>query len=178
MHNYLLETERLILRLPQMSDADAIQRLVSNYDIAKMTLNIPHPYPENAAKEWLERISASDDNANYSFVITLKSDKQVIGNIGIGCHPRQKRAEIGYWLGKDYWNQGYMTEAAQRVVQFGFEELGLARIQAGYFPENNASLRVMKKIGMQFEGTWRHYVQKNGENRDISMCAILREDWE
>jgi ribosomal-protein-alanine N-acetyltransferase len=71
-----------------------------------------------------------------------------------------------------------MSEAARRIVQFGFEELNLTRIQATYLTENTASRRVMEKIGMTYEGTLRSYVQKWEKDRDLGMCAILRSEWE
>lgn len=175
-HEYSLETERLILRAPKLEDAPTIQNVINDYLIAKMTLNIPYPYPENGAKEWLERIHNSESE-NYPFVIILKENDTLIGNISLACHPYFKRAEIGYWLGKTYWNQGYTTEATRCIIQFGFEKLALVRIQAGFFPENIASRRVMEKAGMQYEGTLRSYVQKEDKNRDIGMYAILKEDY-
>ena len=73
---------------------------------------------------------------------------------------------------------GYMSEAARRVIQFGFEELGLNRIYAGYFTRNPTSRRVMEKAGMTYEGTYRQNVLKWGEFVDVGACAILRSEYD
>lgn len=177
LHQYTLETERLLLRAATLADAPRIQAIVAHPAIAKMTLNIPHPYPDDGAITWISS-QIESEAINYSFLMTQKETSLVIGSIGIHPHERFSRAEIGYWLGLDYWNKGYTSEACRAVVDFGFEVLGLERIQAGYFTENIASRRVMEKAGMQYECTLRSYVQKGDENKDIAYCAIIREDWQ
>jgi [ribosomal protein S5]-alanine N-acetyltransferase len=176
LHNYTLETERLILRAPSLADVGTIKVIINHPDIAKMTLNIPYPYPDTAAIEWISNLESSEA-IRYNFLITMKDNGAVIGGIGLHPHERFKRAEIGYWLGLDFWNKGYATEATRRIIDFGFEALGLERIQAGYLPENPASRRVMEKAGMQYEGTLRNYVQKADTNYDLGYCAIIRQDW-
>lgn len=177
LHNHILETERLILRVPSLADADAIKAIVSHPDIAATTLNIPYPYPDDGVQTWLNRLESSEE-MHYTFLVVRKEDNAVLGCVGIHPHERFKRAEIGYWLGVPYWGNGYTSEAARRLVQFGFEELDLVRIDAGYFTDNLASRRVMDKIGMQYEGTFRSYVQKGDVSKDTAFCAILREEWE
>jgi ribosomal-protein-alanine N-acetyltransferase len=176
LHNHILETERLLLRAPSLADAEAIKAVVSHHDVAKMMLNIPHPYPDDGAVTWVSSLIASQE-LHYSFMIILKETGTLMGSTGIHPHERFSRAEIGYWLGVDFWNKGYMSEACRALVDFGFETLGLERIQASYFVENIASRRVMEKAGMQYECTLRSYVQKNDKSMDIAYCAILRQDW-
>lgn len=176
LHNHILETERLILRAPTLDDAPVIRRIVDHPDIAKMTLSIRHPYPDDGAVKWINKLISSE-NTNYLFLITLKADKTIMGAIGIIPHPYFKRASLGYWLGLDYWSKGYASEAVRRMIDFGFESLDLARIEGEFFPENPASRRVMEKAGMQFEGIMRHYLQKNNFNKDNGICAIIRQDW-
>jgi ribosomal-protein-alanine N-acetyltransferase len=176
LHNYRLETERLILRPPTLADAPAIQKIVNHPEIAQMTLNIPYPYPDDGAVTWIEAITNSESQ-HYTFLLELKENGQVIGSAGLHPHPRFSRAEIGYWLGLDYWNKGYMSEAVCAILGFGFETLGLERIEAGHFPENPASGRVMEKAGMRYECTLRSYVQKGDKNYDIVFYGMLREDW-
>jgi RimJ/RimL family protein N-acetyltransferase len=89
-----------------------------------------------------------------------------------------KRAELGYWIGVPYWNHGYASEAARRVVNWGFQYLGLNRIYAQHFADNPASGRVMQKIGMQYEGTLRQPFIRLGEARDSVCYGILKDEWE
>jgi len=175
-----LQTERLILRRPALDDAEAITQLISHPDIARNTLQIPYPYTLEDAHDFLSsNVEATWDSVtdNRTFAITRQSDGALIGMCGV--HPQGwDRAEIGYWLGADYWGNGYTTEAARRLIRYGFEELGLYRVQASYFAWNNASRRVMEKAGMQYEGMLRGYFVKNGDPIDAGMCAIIRPDWE
>lgn len=85
--------------------------------------------------------------------------------------------ELGYVLNPDYHGKGYATEAAQRVLRFGFEVLELHRIEAKFIKGNEASLHVMEKLGMQFEGYRRDGMLVKGSYRTIGICAILREEY-
>lgn len=170
-----LASERLILRRLELTDAPLIYDYMNEREIAANTMLIPHPYPAGAAEDWINGTHQSDD---YSFALIRKADNLFLGACGIGSDTSHKRAEIGYWLGKPFWGQGYMSEAARRVIQFGFEELDLNRIQATYFTYNLASRRVMEKAGMTYEGTLRNYVMKWGEFMDMGMCSILRADYD
>lgn len=178
MNVFPLETERLRLRPWRSEDAPRLADIVNVYEIAANTLTIPHPYHLSDAEAFIAKTRTSiQEGTVYSLCVTLKSEGVPIGSCGIGLTAKHRRGEIGYWIGKAYWGQGYASEAARRIVQFGFERLKLMRIQATYFPENPASRRVMEKAGMVYEGTLRNYVQKWGDSRDLGMCAITREAW-
>jgi len=175
----VLETERLRLRRPTLDDATDIERLINVREIAEMTLSVPYPYPQGAAKSFLEEVALPDwdKDTAYFFAITRRADDELMGAIDI--RPEQyERAEIGFWLGTPYWNQGYMTEAVRRVIQFGFEELKLNRIWAGHFTHNPASRRVQEKAGMTFEGVLRKHYRRGEAYIDNGVCGILREEWE
>lgn len=173
-----LETARLILRLPQPDDADVLHRYVSDYAIAKTTLHIPHPYPRPAADEFIARVRERyEAGADFSFAMTRKSDGAFMGMCGIHPTFEYDRADIGYWIGVPFWGQGYTTEAARRLIDFGFEELKLNRVFAAFFIRNPASRRVMEKAGMTFEGFQRQHIKRLGVYHDIGYCGILRAEW-
>lgn len=175
----VLETERLRLRAFTLADAPTVQRLAGAAEVARTTLNIPHPYPDGAAETWIgTHADAAARGTAYTFAVTRRETGELLGAIGIHPVATHARAEIGYWLGVPYWNQGYMTEAARRVVRFGFEELGLNRIQATCLPSNRASGRVMEKAGLTYEGTLRQYVCRRGTFQDVALHALLRTDWQ
>ncbi|MBQ7455814.1 MAG: GNAT family N-acetyltransferase, partial [Clostridia bacterium] len=112
-----------------------------------------------------------------SFAIERKSDRRVIGTIGfmwINCDHRS--GEVGYSLARDCWNQGLCTEALAAVLRFGFDTLGLHRIEAQHEVDNPASGRVMEKCGMRLEGTLRGRVFNKGRFSDVRLYAILRTD--
>ncbi|HSP35568.1 MAG TPA: GNAT family protein, partial [Thermoanaerobaculia bacterium] len=136
------------------------------------TMYIPHPYPESAAAAWIASQAEAPDE--YSFAI---DDGQLTGSIGLRLTRMFERAEVGYWIGTPFWGRGYATEALAAVLRFGFEELRLHRIYAGYFSRNAASARVMEKNDMQYEGRLREHVKKWDEFVDVVYYGILREEW-
>ncbi len=174
-----LETERLILRPLEMTDATNIRQLADHPEIAANLLTMPHPYPEDGAVEFIEKMQdAINAREDFVFAITAKPSDNLIGVIGL--HPRKEhhRAEIGYWLGIPFWGNGYVSEAARRVMIFGFEELGLNRIYASHFTDNPASGKVMQKIGMTYEGTLRQHWYRWERYRDTAYYSMLREDYD
>lgn len=175
-----LTTERLLLRPFTLADAPTIQQLAGDRDIAANTLTIPHPYEHGMAEEWIgthrERFEQGD---TVNFAVTLRQGGALIGAIGLtGIDQAHRHAEIGYWIGKPYWNRGYCTEAAAAVLRYGFDVLGLNRIQAHHFSHNPASGRVMEKIGMTYEGCLRQHVQRWGVFQDLKMYGILKSEYE
>lgn len=178
MTDYTVETERLRLRRPQESDGSAIEPLINDYDIANASVTIPYPYPDGEAELYLNRAQVMwDDEDRYSFIITDKETDAVMGLIFLHINHHDNSAEVGYWLGRPFWGGGYMTEALKAMLQFGFEELNLNRIQASYFSDNLASERVMEKVGMIHEGTFRQAGRKWGKYKDVSYRAILRDEF-
>lgn len=171
-------TPRLILRPFTLADAPDVQRLAGEWDIAARTLVIPHPYPDGLAEEWIRthpKDFAAGSSAN--FAVTL-IDNTLCGAIGLGLVPENQLAELGYWIGKPFWGKGYCTEAAAALLQFGFKDLGLNRIQATHYSDNPASGRVMQKIGMVHEGRRRQHTYRWGAFKDIELYGILQQDWE
>lgn len=176
--DYEFFTQRLILRRLRPDDAPHMVTLAGDYEVAKMTLNIPHPYPADDAVKFIERSQhAWDAGERYGFAIVLKETDTFIGVIGIIPELQHYRAGVGYWIGKPFWGKGYVTEALQRVIQFGFETLDLNRIDASYRTDNPASGRVMEKVGMRHEGTFRQVMFRDGAYSDLSYRAILREEY-
>ena len=101
-----LATPRLILRRLELKDAPLVYDYMAERDIAANTMLIPYPYPAGAAEDWIIGSQRSD---NYTFAVTRKADNLFLGACGIGSEPTHKRAEVGYWLGKPFWGQGYMS---------------------------------------------------------------------
>ncbi len=173
-----LETTRLILRPFTLADAPDVQRHVSDRDIAAMTLNIPHPYPESGAEQWISSLPAKYDAGQFAgFAIIDRESSALAGSISLTPEPAHGRAERGYRVAKPFWGRGYATEAAQAMIAFGFESLGLNKIHAAVFIKNPASDRVIRKIGMKWEGRLREHDLKWGVHEDIDVYAILAKEW-
>jgi [ribosomal protein S5]-alanine N-acetyltransferase len=139
-----LESERLILRPPRPSDIAAMTVWLGDYDVAKNTSRVPHPYGEDDAEAF---VACAPEGR---FVIARKQDGLFLGCVGL--HP-ESDFEFGYWLGKPFWGRGYATEAAQRLVRYAFEVLGQASVHAGWFHDNPASGHVLAKLGARHNGS-------------------------
>jgi len=171
-----LETDRLLLRPFTLADASVVQRLAGDRAIASTTLLIPHPYKDGMAEKWIRSHRKAFEKGKISWAITLRSDNTLIGAIGLNVNRDHLRAEVGYWIGKPYWNRGYCTEAARAVVRYGFDVLGLNRIEAHHFARNPASGRVLQKLGMKPEGCLRQSVKKWDRFEDVQLYAVLKSD--
>lgn len=175
MNRPTLKTKRLVLRSFDLADAARVKELAGAREVALNTMRIPHPYPDGAAEEWISSQEQTLAEGNHAFAI---DDGQLVGAIGLHVNQDFDRAEVGYWLGLPFWGRGYATEAVAAILRYGFEELKLNRIYAGYFSRNAASGRVMEKNGMKYEGTLREHVRKWDEYVDIVYHGILRSEWE
>jgi len=174
-----ITTDRLILSLPQEEDIPTIVELAGDYDVAKTTRNMPHPYEVEHAEFWIKM--ARDSRASgdhYVFAQRLKSSGELIGGIGIIVNKVDNNGSLGYWIGQPFWNLGYTTEACRAIIDFGFRHLGLHKIHAQFLAVNEASGRVMIKAGMYEEAKMIHHVRRLGEYHDIYQYGILRSQWE
>lgn len=174
-----LQSERLTLRPFNLSDAKIVQALAGTKYVAKTTLYIPHPYEEGEAEKWIN--THEEDfikNKAVTLAITDKEEKHVIGAITLGLNKIYDHGEIAYWIGKEYSGKGYCTEAARRLIRYGFKEENLNRIYARYMDNNPASGRVMEKIGMKYEGTLKQHVKKWGEYYDLFHYGLLKSEYE
>ena len=173
-----LTTERLTLRPFIADDAFDVERLAGMREIADTTLNIPHPYPHGGAAEWiLTHGPAWNERSNATFAIVDNATGRLAGAISLMIKPEHRRAELGYWIALNCWNRGYATEASQRLIDFGFEVLGLHRIEARHFVRNRASGRVMQKLGMQHEGIERDWAIKWDRFETLAVYSILEPEW-
>jgi RimJ/RimL family protein N-acetyltransferase len=173
-----LKTERLILRPFKMSDATEVRRLAGDKEIASTTLAIPHPYQDTDAPEWIGTHQEKFHQGEMAtFAIVLPVENVLIGAIDLNIDRKHERAELGYWIGKPYWNNGYVTEAGRRIIRYGFEELGLNRIFAKHMTRNPSSGRVMEKAGMKYEGCLRQEVKKWGKFEDLNVYSILKSEF-
>ena len=180
MKQPILETTHLILRPFALTDAPDVQRLAGAPEVADTTLNLPHPYAVSDAEQWIASQPARlEAGSSAAYALTRRTDGVLLGAISLmEISARHRRAELGYWLGVPFWNQGYMTEAAAALIDYGCDQLGLHKITAVHFVRNPASGRVMQKIGMRQEGMQRRHVCKNGVFEDEVLYGLLAEEWQ
>ena len=177
----VLTTERLILSRPVEGDMQhIIHYLDSDKVYSENTANMPYPYKEADAEFLIHEVvdKGFENETDFVFAIRNKENGLIMGLIGIHHWDKaNQKAEIGYWLGKEFWNKGYVTEAMAEVLAFGFKVLNLNKMFANFFPHNPASGRVMEKSGMRQEAVLRQEIYKNGKFLDFVRYSILKEDF-
>ena len=168
----ILTLSRLVLRPIESADAGAINALLADRVIAANTRDIPFPYSLELAQEWIEPQRQSWEHGKAAvFAICLNG--ALIGVIGLEIESHDERAELGYWMGKAWWGQGYCTEAAVAVIEFAFESLKLRRVYAYHMEHNQASGRVMEKAGMKHEGSLKQHTKKWGKFEDVAVWGVV-----
>ena len=174
----VLETSRLQLRPPELSDALEIQKAASIREIADTMISLPHPYPEGEAERYISRKqNEREAGSAVSFIIEEKAGKGFCGLIEVrDIDHEHSQGELSFWLAKNAWGHGYMSEVVQVIVRYGFEVLNLNRLYAHHMLRNPATGRVLEKNGFKQEGLLRQRVQKWGQYEDVVLEAILRQD--
>lgn len=169
-----LASSRLFLRPFCMADAVDVRRLAGDERVARTTLALPFPYPEGAAEEWIAKHPGQyEARSEITFAITLLENEVLVGAITLmAVSKKHSRAELGYWIGTEYWSKGYCTEAVIQVVRFAQEQMELSRITGQCLARNPASARVMTKAGMLPEGRLRMHVRKGSIFDDVLLFGI------
>lgn len=172
-----LSATRLTLRPLHITDAEDMFDYASREDLTKYLLWSPHPsisYTRDYLAYVESRYALGDF---YDWAIVDIESGRMIGSCGFTrINTEHDCAEIGYVLNPDFRGRGYAAEAAARVIEFGFDILGMHRIEARFMKGNDASLRVMEKLGMTFEGYHEDEIFVKGSYRTIGTCAILDKD--
>lgn len=172
-----LETERLTLRQLTLDDKEAIFQNFSDHETTKYIMK-PMTNVEQAENIIQEFIDGYKQGKAIFWAVVLKKDDTFVGTCSYECLQWDDfRGEIGYDLSKTYWGQGLMTEALQAIIEYGFECLGLNRIEANTFPENSRSINLLRRLHFQEEGTFRQHSFFKGKFRDEVFFSLLREDW-
>jgi ribosomal-protein-alanine N-acetyltransferase len=165
----MFETERLILRLLDKKDVDAIFAMRSDPEVMRF---IRAPQNRIETVNWLNLVSSrwESDRIGFCAIIEKQTDK-LVGWCGLWRLKETNELEIGYAIAKNVWGKGFATEAAQVFLRYAFEQLKTEKIVAVAEPENASSRRVMEKLGMKFVRLGEFY------NRQLVQYAISRESW-
>lgn len=174
-----IQTNRLILRKMRPTDAEAIFSYASDSEVSRYVIWEAHRSIQDS-RAFLDLVLAGyESGGEPNWGIVYKGDNKFIGTCGFVNHsPEHARAELGYALSTEYRGRGLMPEAVQAMIRFGFQRMGLNRIEARCIAENTASARVMEKAGMTYEGTLREHELIKGSYRDMRRYSILRREFE
>ncbi|MGN0617537.1 MAG: GNAT family N-acetyltransferase [Ruminiclostridium sp.] len=137
---------------------------------------LPYPYTEQDGRDYISAMLSADENSTFAFAIIYEG--KVIGSIGAfrQSNIHRRTAELGYYIGADYWGKGIMTEAVKQLCSYIFENTDIIRIFAEPFAYNKGSCRVLEKAGFLFEGVMRSNAVKNGRVIDMRLYGLVKED--
>ena len=176
------ETERLIIREPQISDWEFWFKIKTDESVMYYMDDLTLFSKEEAMTDLKRAIEdiKKPERKMYFFVMVLKETGEAIGSVGYTVEqflPVGKIVHLGYFMFTDFHSKGYMTEAARRIIQFAFEENDVYRINTGCLAENKASERVMIKCGMTKESYRKAFTWHDGEIKDRLTYGMLKEDY-
>ncbi len=177
MSGFPLECGPCRLRPFRAEDAESIVRHADNPNVSRWLRDrFPCPYTLADAHAFLQAVTSAPHEA-LEFVLAIEVDGQAAGGIGIipGADIERVSAELGYWLGEQYWGRGIVTAAIRTFAPWAMRRFGLARLHVDVFPENPASARVLENAGFRLESIKRRAIVKRGTIYDAH-CYVLLDD--
>ena len=175
----ILETKRLILRRWEESDAEDLYKYASNPNVGPIAGWPPHQSLDES-KDVIKNVL----NGKEAYAICLKEDGKVIGAIELKLNghtdmtEKDDECELGYWIGKPFWGQGLMPEAANELLRHAFEDIGMNKVWYGYYEGNIKSKRVQEKVGFKYQWTSEDIdVPLMHEKRTCHVNALTKEEW-
>lgn len=174
----ILETDRLVLRPWREEDAADLYELAKHPKVGPITGWPVHTNIQNSL-EVIQSVLSEDE----TYALIEKGTDSLIGDIGLMIGPKSKldlppdEAEIGYWLGVNYWGRGYMPEAVEKIIDYSFNTLNLSILWCGYYIENNNSKRVSEKVGFLYHHTEEVYVPLINETKTLCVTQLKQSEW-
>ena len=165
-----ISTERLNLRPLHASDAQIVAKFAGEWDVARMTTRIPHPYELADAERWIKSVNDKE------FVWTIRLNDELIGCVGL-IAVDDDAYEVGYWLGMPYWKRGFACEAVQALIGHLFTKEDINRLTASHFADNLSSGQLLEKCGFDRVGrTWSWCLARQGEV-ELLTYQLSRDIW-
>jgi [ribosomal protein S5]-alanine N-acetyltransferase len=171
----LIKCNGFILRPWRRRDKRSLVKHANNKNVSLNLMDVfPNPYSEEDAYKWFNIVDISPVNTLFAIVV----ERKAVGGIGIHFKEDVRRysAELGYWLGEEYWGRGIATESVKQIIAFSFKNFDINRLYASVFDWNLSSVRVLEKNNFKLEGILRKSIFKNGVYADELVYGLLRED--
>ena len=169
-----LASDRVELRTIEEEDLDFLQQTLNDPTVRQFLGN-HGPINGEQEREWYEESCSDDENVNLLIAV----DGEAAGSIGLhSAGPRNVNAEIGIFLGEEYWSKGYGTEASRLITDYAFHECRVHRVVARVFEGNKGSHRIWQKLGFRHEATFSEAEFIDGEFTDVHFYAVLEDEWE
>ena len=157
--NIEIKTKRLLIKKPQIRDKQKLILGLNDIDVCKWLENVPFPYSDKDADKWINSLT----NNNLEFNIFLENN--LIGGVGL-----KEDCRLGYWLGKDYWGNGYATEAGRELIEYAYKIIKIKKITARYMTENTSSAKVLEKLG--FKEVGKDFIFSIARNEKVSHTKV------
>ncbi|HEY2617593.1 MAG TPA: bifunctional GNAT family N-acetyltransferase/(deoxy)nucleoside triphosphate pyrophosphohydrolase [Acetobacteraceae bacterium] len=174
-----LATERLILRPMVAEDAEALHRLVNDWEVTRNLAVVPFPYPRELADDWIQSTRRSlAEGSGYQLAITGREGEHeiMVGVVGLRVDAEQRCGRLGYWVGRRFWGHGVATEAAGRLARWALANLDLDRLEAGVITDNAASAAVLSRIGFRQTGEATETFLARGGEHAVWRFEATRDD--
>lgn len=173
-----METKRLILRNVSFLDIESLIEYANDYHVIEMMNgSMPFPYTKIQAEEWLSKhIKDSSYSQSISWIIASR-ENAFMGSIQLRMDEKREFARLSYWLGRQFWNKGFTTEAVEKVIRYGFEELQLEKIEAEVFKRNIHSGSILHKVGFNFEGSIQKIDKFANRLEDFDQFMLNRSNY-
>lgn len=173
-----LETERLTLRPMTRDDIDFLLKHFGDPETNRYSSYEDLKTREEAIQLYRDFMEPGHPT-RFRLGVELKETHQLVGTLGLhGLNRRDRRAEIGFDLYKDHWGKGIMTEAVRALINYGFQQMNLNRIEATTDPENTRSIKLLERVGFQKEGHLRQKYHYKGRYHDELLYSLMKKDWE
>lgn len=174
----VLETERLLLRKMELTDARSMYQYFSKDEVTRF-YDLETFTSEQEALDLIQGLFYRyNEKKQIRWGIQLKGHHGIIGSCGFHTLEKENfKAEIGYELDPDYWGKGIMAETIGQIITYGFQEMGLNRVEAFYNPLNVASHKVLEKNGFQFEGVLKKRFFIKGKFIDAAIAAVVNDNF-
>ncbi len=161
-----LDSDRILIRPFFCSDAPGVQLLAGDRRVSRYTMNIPYPYEDGIAENWIaSQKGAWASSQRAEFAVVEKTSERLVGTVGL-VDISHNEAELGFWIGVPFWGNGYCTEAATLLLEYGAREMQIVKFTARHLTANPASGKVMEKLGMI------HTQSRQGPDRNGTMALF------
>ena len=164
----VLATARFTLRPLRAGDAGTIHRLVNDWGVVRMLSRLPFPYPRHLTDEWIAStaVQMQDGRAWHFAIIDGQSlPERLLGCLGIRIDAATRSGDLGYWIGRSFWNNGVAGEVARRLSHWALANLPIDRLTAQVATDNPASSAVLRRIGFRETGSGRQpFLARGGEH--------------